>query len=80
MRRDGTHLTLEEFHSDVSVTKKWDLPEMTWSEDHPNILYIFIDDATAIDVLELHRGYTGPDHGTVVFTSDAIILQVTGGS
>ena len=63
--------------SDSTVTRAWDIPEMTWSEDHRNLLNIYVSHGEiTLDKVELIRGYTGPDRPVAIYSSDAILLQV----
>ena len=76
--RRGLETVLDEFSIfDSTVTKAWDIPEKTWSEDHRNFLNIYVSDGgITLDKVELIRGYTGPDRPVDIYSSDDVLLQV----
>ena len=76
--RSGQETVLAELTvSDSTVTEVWDIPEMTWSEDHRNLLNIYVSDGEiTLDQVELIRGSIGPDRAVDIYSSDAVLLQV----
>ncbi|KAK7097395.1 uncharacterized protein [Littorina saxatilis] len=75
--RSGQPVLLDEFVvSGSTVTKSWDIPDMTWSEDHLNFLNIYAsDEDTMVNDFQLIRGYMGPDQPVDIFNSDEVRLQ-----
>ncbi|XP_070196822.1 uncharacterized protein, partial [Littorina saxatilis] len=75
--RSGQEVLLDEFSfNDRTVTKAWTVPELTWSEDRPNFLHIYVSNGkTTLKKVELVQGHTGPDTALDIFSSDSVFLQ-----
>ncbi|XP_025088597.1 uncharacterized protein LOC112560764 [Pomacea canaliculata] len=75
VRKNGKEEVLDEFSSDYSVSRKWTFPEMTWSGNQPNVIYVYVSQNVIIQRMELRRDSMRPDTATVMYSNDAIILQ-----
>nr|KAG5705405.1 hypothetical protein BaRGS_004532 [Batillaria attramentaria] len=71
-----TETVLEEFDISADTDKKWDIPEMTWSEDDANNVYIYVSDDVVMEDVQLVRGVM-TEEKLEIFKSDAVVLEGT---
>lgn len=67
---------LDEFQVNADATKKWEIPEMSWSEGVTNDVYIYVSDDVTLEEVKLERGFLEKTT-TEIYKNDAVSILGT---